>query len=101
MSPESLLKWMLSYIPSTWNIVISTIVFALAVWYLQKWINKAGQAKSAVRGVGLIVLAFALSWGSGEVVDWALVKIDGPQPKPYLRQMLENMIEDAGVVLPE
>ncbi len=98
---ESLLKMMLSFIPSTWNIVVSTIVFVLAVWYLQKWLNKSDKPKSAVRGVGLVVLAFVLSSVSGWLTDYTLVKFDGPQPKPYLRQLLEKMIEDAGIVLPE
>jgi hypothetical protein len=98
---ESLLKMTLSFIPSTWNIVISSIVFVLAIWVLQKRPHKSDKPKTAARGFGVVLLAFALSSGSGVLVDWALVKFGGPQPKPYLRQLLEQMIEDAGIVLPE
>jgi membrane protein implicated in regulation of membrane protease activity len=96
---ESMLKMMLANFPSTWNVVISTIVFVLAIWYLQKWLNKSDQPKSAARGIAVFVLASVLSWGSGVLIDWALVKIDGPQPKSYLQKMLEKMIEDAGINL--
>jgi hypothetical protein len=106
MSAESLLKMMLSFIPSTWNIVVSTIVFLLAFWYLQKGLNKSNKPKTAARGIGVIVLAFVLSSVSGWLVDWALLKLGGPQPKPYMQQILEKMIEGAGIdlndkVLPE
>lgn len=96
---ESLLKWILANIPSTWNILISTIVFVAAFWYLQKWLKKSNKPKSAVRGIGVIVLAYALSVGAGVLVDKALLKFDGPQPKSHMQLMLEKMIEDAGIVL--
>jgi hypothetical protein len=96
-----LLKTTLALIPSTWNIVISSIVFVLAILYLQKRLNQSDKPKTAARGFCVVLLAFALSSGSGVLVDWALVTFGGPQPKPYLRQLLEQMIEDAGIVLPE
>jgi hypothetical protein len=98
---ESLLKMTLSLIPSTWNIVISSIVFVLAILFLQKWMNKSDQTKSAGRGFAVFALAFALSWGSGWLVDYALLTFDGPQPKSFLQQLLEKQIADAGIVLPD
>lgn len=96
---ESLLKWILANFPSTWNVLISTIVFVVVVWYLQKWLSRSDKPKSAPRGLGVVMLAFVLSSASGVLVDWALVKFDGPQPKPHMQLILEQMIENAGIIL--
>lgn len=61
------------------SLSISTIVFVLAVWFLSRYLGNMGIAKGMTRGTVVFVLASMLSWGSGLLVDWAQVKIEGPQ----------------------
>jgi predicted PurR-regulated permease PerM len=101
MSAESLLAMLLSYIPSTWNIVVSTIVFVLAFWYLQKWLNKSDKPKTAARGIGVIVLAFVLSTVSGVLVDLVREQMYGPEPMSQIEKEVRQQLEDSGITLPE
>ncbi|MDI1293727.1 MAG: hypothetical protein PSV18_13415 [Methylobacter sp.] len=67
-------------LPSTWNLVISTIVFFIAARYLHRYLNDQGIPKGMTRGMLVFSLASLVSWGSGEMVDWTQEKIEGPQP---------------------
>jgi hypothetical protein len=57
-----------------WNLIISTIVFFIAAWYIHLYLDKQGIPKGTSRKLMVFVLASLVSWGSGEVVDW----IQGP-----------------------
>jgi hypothetical protein len=86
-------------LPSVWNLVISTIVFIAAAWYLRRYLDAQGIPHSAVRGLLVFVLAYIVSWGSGEATDWVQLKLEGPtkseQPAPpnitELMQQLEQL----------
>ena len=62
------------------NLLISTIVFFVAAWYLNRYLDELGIGRGMTRGTLVLVLASLVSWGAGSVVDWAELKIDGPQP---------------------
>lgn len=62
-------------IPSMWNIVVSTVVFLIAVWYFRRLLDEQGIPKGMTRSLIVFVLASVVSWGAGAVVDW----IQGPQ----------------------
>lgn len=64
------------------NLIISTIVFFIAAWYLNRYLDDQGITKGMTRGVLVFVLASLVSWGSGTVVDWAQVKIGSSQTTP-------------------
>ncbi|MDO9048358.1 MAG: hypothetical protein Q7U66_11570 [Methylobacter sp.] len=68
-------------LPSTWNLVISTIVFFIAARYLHRYLEAQGIPKGMTRGMLVFSLASMVSWGSGEMVDWTQEKIEGPQPQ--------------------
>ncbi len=68
-------------LPSAWNLVISTIVFVIAARYLHRYLEAQGIPKGLSRGMMVFILAYAASWGSGEMVDWVQEKIEGPQPQ--------------------
>ena len=68
-------------LPSTWNLIISTIVFLIAAKYLQRYLDVQGIPKGMTRGLLVFSLAYLASWGSGEMVDWVQEKIEGPQPQ--------------------
>lgn len=68
-------------LPSAWNLVISTLVFFIAARYLHRYLEVQGIPKGMTRGLLVFSLAYLLSWGSGEMVDWTQEKIEGPQPQ--------------------
>lgn len=65
--------------PSIPNLIVSTIVFFIALWYINRYLDDQEIGKGATRSILVFVLASAVSWGSGEMVDWAEIKIKGPQ----------------------
>ena len=67
-------------LPSMWNLVISTVVFFIAAWYFHRMLEDQGIPKGMTRGLLVFVLASIVSWVSGDVVDWAHDKIEGPPP---------------------
>lgn len=79
-------------LPSVWNIVISTIVFFVAVWYFNRWLNAQAIPKGMTRGLAVFVLAYLVSWGSGELVDW----VAGPQPQVEVSQDASQLLNQLG-----
>lgn len=79
-------------LPSMWNIVISTIVFFVAVWYFNRLFNAQAIPKGMTRGLVVFVLAYLVSWGSGEVVDW----VAGPQPQVDVSQDPAQLLKQLG-----
>ena len=61
------------------NLIISTIVFFIAAWFLNRYLDEQGIPKGMTRGLTVVVLASLMSWGAGWAVDWTQGKIEGPQ----------------------
>jgi hypothetical protein len=61
------------------NLIISTIVFFVAAWFLNYYLDEQQIPKGMTRGVMILVLASLMSWGVGWAVNWAQVKFEGPQ----------------------
>jgi len=61
------------------NLITSTIVFFVAAWYANHYLNEQGIPKGMTRGVLVFVLAALVSWGASEIVDWTQAKMEGPQ----------------------
>lgn len=82
-------------LPSMWNLVISTLVFLIAAWYIHRYLNEQGVPKGMTRGLLVFIIASLVSWGAGNVVDWAQEKIEGPRtvaPTPNdLSQLLKEV----------
>ena len=55
--------------PSMWNLVISTVVFFVAAWYIHRYLDEQGIPKGPTRGILVLVIASLLSWGAGYFVD--------------------------------
>jgi len=96
-------------LPSIWNIIISTIVFVIAAWYFRRLLDEHGLPKGMTRGLLVFVLAYAISWASGELVDWAHDKLYGvsntAQPVTQLlpgqmQEDLKQLLKDTGVTTP-
>lgn len=59
-------------LPSMWNIIVSTFVFFLALWYFRRLLDEQGIPKGMTRSLFIFVLAYMASWGVGVIVDWLL-----------------------------
>jgi len=79
-------------LPSMWNLIISTIVFFIAAWYINRYLDAQGIGKGMTRGMLVFSLASLVSWGAGEVVDWA----QGPQPASQTSKDLSQLLKAAG-----
>ncbi len=71
-------------LPSIANLVVSTVVFFVAAWYLHRYFDEQDLPKGMTRSVMIIVLASMLSWASGSAVDWAHEKFINPKPAPIV-----------------
>ena len=78
------------------SLIISTIVFFIAIWFIRRYLDEQGIPKGMTRGVLVLVLATLVSWGAGEAVDWVQVKIAGPQAAAHtpgdLSQLLKAVV---------
>ncbi|MDD5057000.1 MAG: hypothetical protein PHQ60_03935 [Sideroxydans sp.] len=81
--------------PSLWNLMISTLVFFIAAWYIHRYLDEQGIAKGFARGITVLVLASVVSWGAGALADWVQEKIEGPQPAAQSAEDLVKIIQDA------
>jgi hypothetical protein len=53
------------------NLTISTVVFFVAAWFLNNYLDAQGIPKGMTRAVMVVVLATLMAWGVGWTVDWA------------------------------
>jgi len=83
-------------LPSMSNMVISTIVFFIAAWFARRYLDEQGIPKGMTRSVIVFVLASLVSWGAGDMVDWAQVKIEGPQAAAQTSVNLTQLLKEAG-----
>ena len=82
------------------GLFVSTIVFFIAAWYLNRYLDQQEIAKGMTRGVLVFTLAALVSWGAGALVDWAEVKIEGPQAAGQTSGDLSRMLKVAGQAQP-
>ena len=87
-------------LPSLWNLIISTLVFIFAAWYIHRYLDAQGIPKGMTRSISVFVLAYFVSWGAGEMVDWAQEKIEGPQPAAQNVNDLSQLLKAAGQTQP-
>lgn len=78
------------------NLILSTIVFFVAAWFINHYLDTQGIPKGMTRGVLVLVLASLVSWGAGEMVDWAQVKIEGPQAAAQTSDDLSRLLKAVG-----
>ena len=78
-------------LPSIWNLVISTIVFIIAVGNLNRILDAKEISKGTIRSLSVFALAYLLSWGSGEIVDWAAgTPAVAAEPNSDVSQLLKD-----------
>jgi hypothetical protein len=83
-----------------WNLIISTIVFFIAAWYVHRYLDEQGIPKGMTRKILVFSIASVVSWGAGEAVDWAQEKIEGPQAKVQNAGDLSQLLKSLGQAKP-
>ncbi len=84
--------------PSMGNLIISTIVFFVAAWYIHRYLDEQGIPKGPTRGMLVLVLASLLSWGAGYLVDLTLEK--PVVAHDVAHGGISQLLKDAGQVPP-
>jgi hypothetical protein len=88
-------------LPSLWNLIVSILVFFIAVWYIRRFLAEQGIPKGMTRGLLVFTLASLVSWGAGEAADWVLGKIEGPQPETRtLDDLSQQLLKASGQTQP-
>ena len=87
-------------LPSIWNLIVSTIVFIIAAWYVHRYLDEQEMPKGMTRGLLVLTLASLVSYGSGEAVDWVQEKIEGPRAAAQTQGDLSQLLKDAGQTQP-
>lgn len=82
------------------SLIISTIVFFVAAWYFKRYLETQGIPKGMTRGMMVFTLAALVSYGTAALVDWAQVKIEGPQTASHTPEDLSRMLKEAGQTRP-
>jgi membrane protein required for beta-lactamase induction len=80
-------------LPSLWNIVISTLVFFIAVYYIRRYLDEQGLPKGMTRSLLVFMLAYLLAWGAGEIADWVDAKIEGPQTEVQSTEEVTQLLK--------
>ena len=62
------------------SLIISTLAFFAAAWFINRWLDEQDIGKGMTRGALVFTLATLVSFISSAMVDWADTKIEGPQP---------------------
>ncbi len=80
-------------LPSMWNFIISTLMFFIAAWYIRRYLDEQGVPKGMTRSLLVFVLAYIVSWGAGEAVDWTQGKSNEPQAETQNTGDLAKMLK--------
>jgi hypothetical protein len=87
-------------LPSVWNLIISTLVFFIAAWYINRYLNEQGIPKGMTRGILVFMLASLAAWGAGAAADWAQGTLEEPQPEAQTTDDLVKLLKEAGQTRP-
>jgi len=52
------------------SLVISTVVFLMAAYFIKRYLENMGIPKSMARGLVVFCLAILISYGVAWIVDW-------------------------------
>lgn len=83
-------------LPSMLSLIISTIAFFIAAWYINRYLDGQGIGKGMTRGVLVFSLSSLVSWSAGEMVAWRQVKIKSPQAAAQTSEDLSKLLKTEG-----
>lgn len=82
------------------SLIISTLVFFVAAWHLNRYLDVQEIGKGMTRGALVFVLAALVSWCAGMAVDRIQVMIEGPQAAAPTAGDLSRLLKAAGQAQP-
>jgi hypothetical protein len=74
-------------LPSLWNLLVSSVAFFIAAWYIRRYLDEQGIPEGATRSLLIFTLASLVSWGSGELAD--LLQGNRPAARADQSQLLK------------
>jgi hypothetical protein len=86
-------------LPSLWNLIISTIAFFIAAWYINRYLDEHEIPKGMSRGILVFLFASIVSWGAGDGADWVQEKIMG-KPVATTPEDLSQLLKAVGRTQP-
>jgi hypothetical protein len=87
-------------LPSMSNLIVSTIVFFVAAWYIHRYLDGQEMPKGTTRSLLVFLIASLVSWGSGEAVDWAQGRSEGPRTSVQSPNDAQQLLKAAGLAQP-
>jgi len=78
------------------SFIVSTIVFFIAAWFINRYLNEQDIPKGMTRSILVLVLASVVSWGAGAAVS--LIK--EPQPDTQTSGDLSKLLKAVGQAQP-
>jgi hypothetical protein len=81
------------------SLIISTIVFFVAGWYFNRYLDGQEIPKGMTRGMLVFTLVALVAYGSAALVGWAQIKIEGPQAASQTPDRF-RMLKEAGQARP-
>jgi uncharacterized membrane protein required for colicin V production len=72
------------------SLIISTIAFFIASWYLKNYLDNMEIPKGMTRGILVFTLAAAVSWGVSAAVNWVQGKSVTPKIPTQVTQPLKE-----------
>ncbi len=80
-------------LPGMLNLILSTIAFFIAAWYINRYLDEQGISKGMIRGMLVFSLATLVSWGTGKMEVWAQIKIEDPQAAAQTSHDLSHLLK--------
>ena len=78
------------------NLTVPTIVFLIAAWLLNYYLDEQGIPKGMARGMLVLVFAALMAWGAGWAVDWTQSKNEGSQDTVQTAGGVSQILKTAG-----
>ena len=83
------------------NLAFSTIVFFVAAWFLNGYLNEQGIPNGLTRGMMVLVLASLTSWGVWWTIDWTQhAKLEEPRVAVTSTGGVYQILKDANQAQP-
>jgi len=77
-------------LPSMWNLVVSTIVFFIAAWYIRRYLNEQGLPKGTTHGLLVFAIASLIHGVRAKRQTGLRKKYRGSKRLPHPRAIWRN-----------